>query len=82
VQSRSKTLEQRIEQLERELAELKGENWVYTGPAGRLLHISPQAIHHKIKSQPKTYREGRCWKWNANRTRILVNVPNWRKANG
>lgn len=82
MQSRSKTLEQRIEALEREIAELKGENWCYMGQASNLLHTSVQTLHRRIKEKPHVYREGRCWKWNANRTRILVNILNWRKANG
>lgn len=78
--SRAKTLEQRIEALEQEIAELKGENWCKTGHAAKLMHISVQSIHWRIRTKPHIYRENRCWKWNASKTQLLINVPNWRKA--
>jgi hypothetical protein len=74
--SQVQTQNQRIEVLESQV--FGKPRWVKIAQASQELGISCSTLRRKCETFH--FREGKCWKWNYNRTERFFNVQEWRKA--
>lgn len=71
-----KSQDQRIAELERIV--YGSPKWVKIAQASAELFISCSTLRRRCLL--KRYKEGKCWKWNYNKTERFFNVSEWRKA--
>lgn len=74
--SQVQTQNQRIEHLEQAI--FGRPRWVKIAQASQELGISCSTLRRKCDTLQ--FREGKCWKWNYNRTERFFNVEAWRLA--
>jgi len=71
-----KSQDRRIAELERIV--YGSPKWVKIAQASAELFISCSTLRRRCLL--KRYKEGKCWKWNYNKTERFFNVSEWRKA--
>jgi hypothetical protein len=80
--SRLDQLEKLVAHLHQRIADLEGDHWVTTGIARKALFISRATIIYRITNHPDVYPEGIVWRWNGTGKSRLINLPEWRRAQG